>query len=169
LEGEAGRPLRAQEAYRVGTGKRLEQLALQRLGFRVVDDQDLGSPEPFSLGEVLSRGALDRGAVGERPFDDPEEALVEGGGHDGRAELGERELGRDDERDAGVVERMGQVVDGEYQKYTVESGAYIRQHFFGVHPTLLALVEDLTDAKLRKLRRGGHDPEKVFAAYTAMI
>ncbi len=66
-----------------------------------------------------------------------------------------------------LVQRMNEVVDGQYQKYTVESGAYIRQHFFGVHPELLDLVADLTDAKLRKLRRGGHDPEKIYAAYKA--
>ncbi len=66
-----------------------------------------------------------------------------------------------------LVQRMNEVVDGQYQKYTVESGAYIRSHFFGVHPELLELVADLTDAKLRKLRRGGHDPEKIYAAYKA--
>ena len=76
-------------------------------------------------------------------------------------------LARDDE--GLLVQRMNEVNDGQYQKYTVESGAYIRQHFFGAHPKLLALVEDLTDAKLRKLRRGGHDPEKVFAAYRAAL
>ena len=68
-----------------------------------------------------------------------------------------------------LVQRMTEVNDGQYQKYTVESGAYIREHFFGVQPQLLALVEDFTDAKLRKLRRGGHDPEKVFAAYKAAV
>ncbi|MFI5396377.1 MAG: pyruvate dehydrogenase (acetyl-transferring), homodimeric type [Candidatus Binatia bacterium] len=76
-------------------------------------------------------------------------------------------LARDDE--GLLVRRMNEVNDGQYQKYSVESGAYIRQHFFGVHATLLALVEDLTDMKLRKLRRGGHDPEKVFAAYRAAL
>jgi pyruvate dehydrogenase E1 component len=74
-------------------------------------------------------------------------------------------LARDDE--GLLVRRMGEVVDGEYQKYIVESGDYIRRHFFGVHPKLLALVKDLTDGKLKKLRRGGHDPEKVYAAYKA--
>ena len=68
-----------------------------------------------------------------------------------------------------LVERMGDVLDGQYQKYTVSSGDYIRQHFFGAHPELLAMVEHLTDAKLRKLRRGGHDPEKVYAAYHAAL
>ncbi len=74
-------------------------------------------------------------------------------------------LARDDE--GLLVRRMGEVVDGEYQKYTVESGDYIRKSFFGTDPKLVALVQDLTDAKLRKLRRGGHDPEKVYAAYKA--
>ncbi len=68
-----------------------------------------------------------------------------------------------------LTRRMGEVVDGDYQKYTVESGAYIREHFFGTDPRLLALVEDLTDAKLKRLNRGGHDPEKVFAAYRAAV
>ncbi|MCC6847873.1 MAG: pyruvate dehydrogenase (acetyl-transferring), homodimeric type [Deltaproteobacteria bacterium] len=66
-----------------------------------------------------------------------------------------------------LVRRMGEVVDGDYQKYTVESGAYIREHFFGVDPRLAALVASLTDAKLKRMRRGGHDPEKVHAAYAA--
>src|SRR5207248_3616036 len=66
-----------------------------------------------------------------------------------------------------LVQRMGEVVDGEYQKYTVESGAYIRQHFFGKHPELLKLVEHLTDEQLSKLNRGGHDPDKVYTAYKA--
>jgi pyruvate dehydrogenase E1 component len=68
-----------------------------------------------------------------------------------------------------LVQRMGEVVDGDYQKYTVESGAYIREHFFGTDPRLLALVEDLTDARLKRLRRGGHDPAKVYAAYAAAV
>jgi pyruvate dehydrogenase E1 component len=76
-------------------------------------------------------------------------------------------LGRD--HDGLLVQRMNEVNDGQYQKYTVESGAYIREHFFGVRPELLELVADFTDAKLRKLRRGGHDPEKVFAAYKAAV
>jgi pyruvate dehydrogenase E1 component len=71
------------------------------------------------------------------------------------------------DHDGVLVQRMGEVVDGEYQKYTVESGDYIRRHFFGVDPRLLKLIENLTDAKLKKMRRGGHDPEKVYAAYKA--
>jgi pyruvate dehydrogenase E1 component len=68
-----------------------------------------------------------------------------------------------------LVKRMGEVVDGEYQKLSIESGAYIRQHFFGKYPELLKLVEHLSDDQLRKLGRGGHDPEKVYAAYKAAV
>ena len=74
-------------------------------------------------------------------------------------------LARDE--DGLLVRRMGEVVDGEYQKYTVESGDYIREHFFGRYPGLLELVSDLTDQKLNRMRRGGHDPAKVYAAYRA--
>ena len=76
-------------------------------------------------------------------------------------------LAKDD--DGVLVQRMGEVVDGQYQKYTVSSGDYIRKHFFGTHPELLAMVAGLTDAKLRRMRRGGHDPEKVYAAYKAAV
>ncbi len=68
-----------------------------------------------------------------------------------------------------LVQRMGEVVDGEYQRYTVESGAYIREHFFGKYPELLKLVEHLSDEQIRKLSRGGHDPEKVYAAFKAAV
>jgi pyruvate dehydrogenase E1 component len=68
-----------------------------------------------------------------------------------------------------LVRRVGDIVDGEYQKYTVASGAYIRQHFFGVDPRLQAMVSHLSDEQLRKMRRGGHDPEKVYAAYQAAV
>ena len=64
-----------------------------------------------------------------------------------------------------LVKRMGEVVDGQYQKYTGMPGSYIREHFFGKYPELLKLVENYSDEKLEKLGRGGHDPEKVFAAY----
>ena len=68
-----------------------------------------------------------------------------------------------------LVQRMGEVNDGQYQKYSVAGGDFIREHFFGTRPELLAMVADLTDAKLRRLRRGGHDPEKVYAAYKAAV
>jgi len=66
-----------------------------------------------------------------------------------------------------LVKRMEEVVDGQYQKYVVESGDYIRKHFFGKYPELLELVKNYSDEKLQKLARGGHDPEKVYAAYKA--
>src|SRR5436305_1527518 len=66
-----------------------------------------------------------------------------------------------------LVKRMGELVDGEYQKLVVSSGAYVRQHFFGHDERLLKLVEPLPDEALRRLRLGGHDPRKVYAAYKA--
>ncbi|HMD44285.1 MAG TPA: pyruvate dehydrogenase (acetyl-transferring), homodimeric type [Candidatus Acidoferrum sp.] len=68
-----------------------------------------------------------------------------------------------------LVKRMGEVVDGEYQKLVVSSGDYIRQFFFGSDPRLLKLVEPLPDEALRRLRLGGHDPRKVYAAYRAAV
>jgi pyruvate dehydrogenase E1 component len=75
------------------------------------------------------------------------------------------------ESDAGglLAQRMGEVVDGQYQKYTVSDGAYIREHFFGKHPELLKLVEHLSDDELRMMRRGGHDPEKVYTAFRGAL
>jgi pyruvate dehydrogenase E1 component len=67
-----------------------------------------------------------------------------------------------------LVRRMGEVIDGQYQKYAVESGAYIRDHFFNT-PELKAMVEHLSDEQLQKLNRGGHDPDKVYAAYKAAM
>src|SRR5271167_4925076 len=68
-----------------------------------------------------------------------------------------------------LVKRMGEMVDGEYQKLVVSSGEYIRQFFFGSDPRLLKLVEPLPDEALRRLRLGGHDPRKVYAAYKAAV
>jgi pyruvate dehydrogenase E1 component len=64
-----------------------------------------------------------------------------------------------------LAKRMGEIVDGQYQKYTGMPGSYIREHFFGKYPELLELVKNYSDEKLERMRRGGHDPEKVFAAY----
>jgi pyruvate dehydrogenase E1 component len=60
---------------------------------------------------------------------------------------------------------MNTTLDGEYQKLAVESGAYIREHFFGPDPRLRRLVEDLSDDELVSLPRGGHDYRKLYAAY----
>ncbi len=64
-----------------------------------------------------------------------------------------------------LVRRMGEVIDGQYQKYSVEDGAYARNHFFGADPRLLKMVEHLSDDDIRRLRRGGHDFQKVYSAY----
>jgi len=69
--------------------------------------------------------------------------------------------------DGALVDAMNETVDGEWQRYTVESGAYIREHFFGRDPRLVKMVEHLSDDDLRHLRRGGHDYRKVYAAYVA--
>ncbi len=68
-----------------------------------------------------------------------------------------------------LVKRMNEIVDGESQKYIVEDGAYIRKHFFGKYPELLKLVENYSDETLEKMKRGGHDPEKVYAAFKAAM
>jgi len=69
--------------------------------------------------------------------------------------------------DGALVNKMNETLDGEFQKYSVSGGAYIREHFFGPDPRLGKLVEHLTDDELAKLRRGGHDYRKVYAAYKA--
>ncbi len=76
-------------------------------------------------------------------------------------------LARD--RDGLLVKRMGEIVDGQYQKYAVESGAYVREHFWGADPRLLEMVRHLSDEQLKKLSLGGHDPLKVYNAYKAAI
>src|SRR4029077_13579064 len=69
--------------------------------------------------------------------------------------------------DGALVEKMNNTLDGEWQKYSVAGGAYIREHFFGPDPRLRQLVEHLSDDDLTRLRRGGHDYRKVYAAYKA--
>jgi len=71
--------------------------------------------------------------------------------------------------DGVLVNRMGEILDGDSQKYSVETGAYIRDHFFGGDPRLTALVADKSDDELKALRRGGHDYRKVYAAYRAAL
>ena len=73
------------------------------------------------------------------------------------------------DRDGVLVRRMGEITDGQYQKYFVESGAYFRQNFFGTDPRLLKMVEHLSDEQLARMRLGGHDPIKVHAAYKAAV
>jgi pyruvate dehydrogenase E1 component len=69
--------------------------------------------------------------------------------------------------DGVLLERMNRTVDGEFQRYAVESGEYIREHFFGPDPRLRQMVDHLTDDDLRTLPRGGHDHRKLYTAYKA--
>jgi pyruvate dehydrogenase E1 component len=71
------------------------------------------------------------------------------------------------DRDGVLLNKMNTTVDGDFQRYAVESGAYIRDHFFGPDPRLRKLVEHLSDEDLRWLPRGGHDYRKLYAAYKA--
>jgi pyruvate dehydrogenase E1 component len=64
-----------------------------------------------------------------------------------------------------LVRRMEECVDGEYQTFKSRDGAYVREHFFGADPELARMVEDWSDAEIWSLNRGGHDPQKVYAAY----
>ena len=68
-----------------------------------------------------------------------------------------------------LIQRMKEAVDGDYQKYVVEPGSYIREHFFGKYPELLEMVDDHSDEQLERMRRGGHDPEKVYAAFKQAV
>jgi pyruvate dehydrogenase E1 component len=65
--------------------------------------------------------------------------------------------------------RMEEAVDGEYQTFKAKDGAFVREHFFGKYPQTRAMVEDWTDDEIWQLRRGGHDPQKVYAAYAAAV
>jgi pyruvate dehydrogenase E1 component len=68
-----------------------------------------------------------------------------------------------------LLKRMHECVDGEYQAFRAQNGAYIRKEFFGKYPELLKLVEHLTDDEIWALRRGGHDPGKVYNAYNRAV
>ena len=68
-----------------------------------------------------------------------------------------------------LVKRMEEVPDGQYQMYSVADGAYIRRDFFGKYPELERMVQSYSDEQLQKLRRGGHDPHKVYVAYKAAV
>jgi pyruvate dehydrogenase E1 component len=68
-----------------------------------------------------------------------------------------------------LIKRMGEAVDGEYQNFKAKGGAYVRKEFFGKYPELLKLVEHMSDEEIGNLRRGGHDPLKVYNAYKRAI
>lgn len=72
--------------------------------------------------------------------------------------------------DKGILaERMEEIIDGDQLKYVVEGGSYIREHFWSKSPELKKMVEHLTDDDLWKLKVGGHDPAKIFAAYNNAV
>ena len=71
------------------------------------------------------------------------------------------------DKDGVLKQVMMDTVDGEYQSYKAHDGAYVRKHFFGKHPELLARVANMTDEEIWRLTRGGHDPHKVYAAFKA--
>ena len=66
-----------------------------------------------------------------------------------------------------LVKRMNEAVDGEYQAFKAKGGAYVRENFFGKYPELLKLVENMSDEEIGRLRRGGHDPKKIYNAFKA--
>ncbi len=68
-----------------------------------------------------------------------------------------------------LIKRMEEILDGEMQRYTAMNGARIRTEFFGKYPELLELVKGYSDEQLGQLKRGGHDPVKVYAAYKAAV
>ena len=65
--------------------------------------------------------------------------------------------------------RMEEAVDGEYQNFKANDGAYVRQHFFGKYPELLEMVSRMSDDDIWRLNRGGHDPHKIYAAYHSAV
>ncbi|QHI70083.1 pyruvate dehydrogenase (acetyl-transferring), homodimeric type [Tichowtungia aerotolerans] len=73
------------------------------------------------------------------------------------------------DEDGALVKRMGEIVDGEYQKYTVADAQYVREHFFSGDERLEKFSKMLSDTELKRMRRGGHDPAKVYAAYKAAV
>lgn len=68
-----------------------------------------------------------------------------------------------------LQQRMMECVDGEYQTFKSRDGAYVRQHFFGKYPELLEMVANMSDDDIWRLNRGGHDPHKVYAAYSTAM
>src|SRR5687767_3601134 len=71
--------------------------------------------------------------------------------------------------DGRLLRRMEETVDGEYQNYKANDGAFVRKHFFGKHPKAAELVARMSDEDIWRLNRGGHDPHKVYAAYAAAV
>lgn len=73
------------------------------------------------------------------------------------------------DKDGLLQKRMEECVDGDYQAYKANDGAYVREHFFGKSPELKKMVEHLSDDEIWRLNRGGHDQQKVYAAYSKAV
>ncbi len=73
------------------------------------------------------------------------------------------------DREGALVKLMNETLDGDFQTFKAESGAYVRENFFGRDPRTAAMVADWSDEKIWNLRRGGHDYKKLFAAYTRSV
>ncbi len=71
------------------------------------------------------------------------------------------------DKDGWLLRLMEETIDGEYQNYKANDGAFVRKHFFGKYPQTLEMVSRMTDDDIWHLNRGGHDPHKIYAAYTA--
>jgi pyruvate dehydrogenase E1 component len=70
----------------------------------------------------------------------------------------------------GILKKiMMDTVDGEYQNYKANDGAYVRKHFFGKHPKALEMVAKMSDDDIWRLNRGGHDPHKIYSAFSAAV
>ncbi len=73
------------------------------------------------------------------------------------------------DHDGVLLERLHETVDGEFQKYAATDGRFNREHFFNKYPELQQLVAHLSDEDIDRLRRGGHDPVKIYSAYHAAV
>jgi len=73
------------------------------------------------------------------------------------------------DKDGILRKRMEEALDGDYQNYRAKGGAYVREHFFGKYPELEKIIENMTDDDIWRLNRGGHDQQKVYAAYAAAM
>lgn len=73
------------------------------------------------------------------------------------------------DKDGWMQKRMEECLDGDYQAYKANNGSYVRQHFFNQYPELKKMVDNLSDDEIWRLNRGGHDPQKVYAAYAQAV
>lgn len=73
------------------------------------------------------------------------------------------------DKEGWMQKRMEECLDGDYQAYKANDGSYVRQHFFNQYPELKKMVDNLSDDEIWRLNRGGHDPQKVFAAYAEAV